>query len=743
METLQATVRSLRGPYQNGWMIAEVEPEAKVVGVLGGIHPGDCCRFEGTWTNHAKFGRQFKAETVVVELPKDVQGIRDYLSRYFPWIGKTIGKKLIEKFGQELFKIVETNHERLVEISGITTDRAREIHETYLEIKGERDSDIWFAAHGITTNLARRLLEKYASKSEAIDAIKRNPYELADEIWGVGFKRADEIAMRMGVEKTSRFRIEAGIVWTLKSSGEDKGHCYLPEDELIRESVRTLEVNYGLVKESMAELVAQEKLVWNEAGIYLLDLKTAEDRVADILARMMTEPHEPIMHDLTEKELEELDADQLKALELSLRHKISIITGGPGTGKSYTIERIIRALGLTGEKSETLRLAAPTGKAAKRMMELTGYEAKTIHRLLEYSPIRNAFGRNAKRQIKYAETYDEDEKTIGGEPVKAIVIDETSMLDIRLMRSLVEAIHPETQVIFVGDVDQLPSVGPGVVLKDMIDAGIPTSRLRTLHRQAAESKINLAAQKINRGEKLTSDDFGKDFWFIPVEPQTKPEDEAKQIPELIKQAIPAIMKNLTWKDKQGEEHPFTLTDIQVLCPMKKGFAGTNFLNQELRPLFNPDGQKISGTEFQTGDRVIQTRNNYALEIFNGDIGKVQSKTTTQDYLDILFDDVQGKRMVPYPIDDLRDLQPAYALTIHKSQGSEFPCVIIPIHTTNFIMLKRNLLYTAITRGKKLVVLVGSMKSVNMAVKTVDSAKRYSGLGKKIQKFLGTGDEVPF
>jgi exodeoxyribonuclease V alpha subunit len=422
-------------------------------------------------------------------------------------------------------------------------------------------------------------------------------------------------------------------------------------------------------------------------------LYNSERIVATRLRKLVKAHHKTIIHDLTQDELDEMDPDQRRALDLALSSKISIITGGPGVGKTHMIKQIIRALGPDDKK---IYLAAPTGKAAKRMNEATGMEATTIHRLLEYSMQLNGFTRNSHHPLD----------------CDALIIDETSMIDIRLMASLMDAFNSYMQVIFVGDVNQLPSVGPGRVLADMIDSEvIPVAWLNTLHRQAGESAINLNAKRINAGKKLDLSRADSDFWVCI-------EENVERIPDLITKTCKAIPR------KYPE---FTLNDIQVLCPQKRSAIGTKNLNEALRPILNPEGVKLKGVEFYSGDRVIQTKNNYNLEIFNGEIGRVSH--VENDFLHLHRDD---GRLLMYPLNQVTELKPAYALTIHKSQGSEFPCVIIPVHTSNYIMLQRNLLYTGITRGKKLVVLIGTMKAINLAIKTIDSKTRYTNLKRFIQ-----------
>jgi exodeoxyribonuclease V alpha subunit len=684
MDAISGTIESISKPYNGGWRFAAVPPHGVVVGNLpDNLRTGDVCLFKGKWKTHQKYGKQFQAEEVHVEIPKDVQGVRQYLGRHFKWIGPTVAIGLIKEFGERLFSVMEHSPEKLTKIHGITAGRALEIQAEYLKIKYDREIDVWFATHGITLGMRNKLVDRYGSKSAAVDAIKSNPYALADEVWGVGFKKADAIALSFGINRDSTQRMGAGVRWVLHESSNGEGHSFLPAEELLTRCRDVLGVGDEPVKVAINAGIQTGKLTAVAGAVYHTDLYMAEKAVTEKLAALAGAHHEIMMSELDPAQISEMDPDQQRAVQAALSSRMSIITGGPGTGKTFVVKRIMAALG-----ERDIMLAAPTGKAAKRMQELTGREALTIHRLLEFNPFDNAFLRDHNNPLE----------------CETLIVDEASMIDIRLMASLMDAVTAKTQVIFVGDVDQLPSVGPGRVLADMIDSEIiPTSRLRTLHRQAAASLININAQRINAGKKLELNNASGDFWYWEVE-------QAEEIPDRIIQCINAI------PGKFG----FALEDIQVLCPQKRGVIGTRELNQKLGPVLNPKGAKLSGIPYRIGDRVIQTRNNYKLEIFNGDIGTVLDATSSHILIRFDFD-------VDYPMEDLSDLQPAYALTIHKSQGSEFPVVIIPVHTTNYMMLKRNLLYTAITRGKSLVVLIGSMKAVNLAIRSVESSMRFSNL----------------
>jgi exodeoxyribonuclease V alpha subunit len=701
MEAIKGVLKSLSQSYNGSWRFGMLQADEpiSIVGAIPDLQLGDLVVCRGQWKQHAKYGRQFQVEHAEVEIPKDAMGVRCYLDRHFKWVGPVLAGKLVERFGDDLFHIIERQPELLSGISGITQTRALEIHNEYLSIKNDQQLDTFFAGNGITVGLRNRLVDRYGSKQKAIEAIKENPYALADEVFNVGFKRADAIAMQMGIKKDSRRRASAGIKWILGESAESEGHCCLPLRTLVERSRQILEAGEARISEEIQKGLNSGNLVLLGDDLYRADLYRAEISVAAKLRELTVAHHAPVMHNLTRADIEELDSDQHQALINALSSKISVITGGPGTGKTYTLNYILKALG----RKTSIELAAPTGKASKRMSEATGYPARTIHRLLEYSPQNNCFNRNAENPLE----------------CDTLIIDESSMIDIKLMANLMDAVTTKTQVIFTGDVDQLSSVGPGRVLADMIDSGnIPVSRLTQLHRQAQESLININAKRINSGKKLDLSTAKSDFWFVP-------EEDPQKIPELIIKAIQKI----------PGQFGLMPDDVQVLCPQKRGPVGTENLNKILKPYLNPnnvafagsihvDG-KLPGVSFFKGDRVIQTRNNYGLEIFNGDIGEVAG--ADKDYLYVNFEGLGGKVKISYPLVDIDDLKLAYALTIHKSQGSEFPCVIIPVHTTNYMMLKRNLLYTGITRGKRLVVLAGTMKAVSLAIRTIDNSKRNSNL----------------
>jgi exodeoxyribonuclease V alpha subunit len=690
METVKGIVEDVR-VYNGGWSIAFVRPGIKVVGHLASLSPGDLCAFQGTWKDHPRYGRQFQAKHVFVEAPKDEMGIRKYLARHFDWIGPATAEKLTAVFGEDLFRVMKEEPERLSGIPGITQERIESIHARFLEIEAEREADMFFASHGITLRMVEKLVEQYGSKDAACRIVKENPYRLAEDVWGIGFRKADDIALSIGIERDFGRRIWAGVNWTLREA-EGDGHCFLPKHELLDRAEKALAVDRSAVlKVIQAEVRERDAAICVDdvGNVSLKALHQAERCAAERLKALLARPAEKVMQNVTQAMLEEMDPDQQRALHLALQSRMTVITGGPGVGKTYTIKRILEAFG----DNTRIELAAPTGKAAKRMAEMTGRPAQTLHRLLEFVP-EVGFTRNKDNPIES----------------EVIIVDESSMIDVRLMQAFMDAVPDDGRVIFVGDVDQLPSVGPGRVLGDMIDSGIvPTARLQTLHRQAQKSLINRNAQRINKGENiLLQNSDGGDFWFIP-------EGDAGNIPGVVESVIRSVPK------KFG----FTLDEIQVLCPQKKGPIGTQEMNKRLGSVFNPHGAIIKGTGFRDGDRVIQLRNNYKLGVFNGDIGVVAGANDSHLFID--FDDIKGPRRVEYPRQSIDELALAFALTVHKSQGSEFPVVIVPLHTTNWIMLSRNLLYTAVTRGKELVVLVGTQQAIRTAIRTVDSHKRFTKL----------------
>lgn len=710
MPTIQGTIESLSRQFNQGWRIGTL----RGIGKVTGLYPADCevgdfIAADGEYTTHPRYGEQFEATQIRREIPTDTRGMRDYLDKHFPFVGPVTAMRLIEHFGDSLFEALEGQPERLREVKGISPSRAAEIHAKYMEIKEDVARDTFFSRHMITPAMVNRLILEYGTKQKAIDTIEQNPYLLADEVWGIGFRKADLIAQSMGIAKDSRRRINAGLEWVLQEASQGEGHCCLPWGELVKRASELLESDAEKVERLIKSKVESGDLVLAEDGnggsmVYLSMLWAAERDVAEKLRLLAGTPQEVMMSDLESSDLASMGEDQRLALDYALKSRILVITGGPGTGKTWTVNMILRALG----RERDVSLAAPTGKAAKRMSEATGREAMTLHRLLRYVP-GVGFTINREKPLE----------------CDTLIVDESSMIDIQLMHHLCDALTVRQTCIFVGDVDQLPSVGPGRVLGDMIDSGvIPTVSLTKLYRQAEHSYINRNAQRINHGDMIElpdQDNINSDFYFIQ-------EEAATEIPDMIRQVIESYSRAMHYRSE----------DIQVLCPMKRGPAGTENLNTFLRPFLNPEGEPIKDSPFLTGDRVIQTKNNYDLEVFNGDVGVVCGMGMDDDFSDedklfVTFEDASGPRRVGYTRTQADQLQLAYALTVHKSQGSEFQVVIVPIHTTNYIMLKRNLIYTAITRAKRCVILVGTMKAVKLAVKTVDASVRWTGLKKAIKE----------
>jgi exodeoxyribonuclease V alpha subunit len=699
MEELTGKVASIRGPYKGGWCVLRVQPGAHtVVGSFGGgVQVGDCMLFKGKWGNHPTYGKQFQSKFHQVDVPKDVAGIKEYMRRHLSGIGAKTADALVRTFGGEVLQIIEESPGRLSEIDGISREGAQRIYEQYQGIKERQGLDVFCSTNGISEAIKARLTTRYGA-SKVIGVVKRNPYIIADDVHGIGFVKADNIAMGVGIKKDAPFRLRAGTIYTLKEA-KTSGHCFLTTKEFPKRASKLLDVSTESALETAISLAEADEsgVTQEDERLYLDRLHYAEKHVASILASYAKSTADPIKHDLTEEQIGTLDKDQAKALELALASKICVITGGPGVGKTYTLKTILEALG-----DRKIALAAPTGKAAKRMIESTGRHAATIHKLLGYNPITNSFEFNLYNTL----------------PADVIVIDESSMIDIELMLHLLNATRVEKhRLIFVGDKDQLPSVGPGAVLGDIIKSEkIPVAYLRTLHRQAAHSLININAQAINAGELPKFDSDSPDMWFLE-------EDNAEAIPELIKDVCESI-GNLG----------FDMTDVQILCPQKKGPIGTGKLNGILqKEVFNPDGASIRGTSFRIGDRVIQLRNNYKLDVVNGDTGTITGADHAGKRVGVRFSGPVDFD-VEYTPDLYEQLSLSYALTIHKSQGSEYPVVVIPCHTTNYIMLRRNLLYTAITRGKQQVVLIGNWKAVRTAVKTIDGSSRNTRLATKIQEF---------
>lgn len=678
-----------------------------VVGKTPAVHPGEGLQASGNWHDDPEYGRQFRAEQISVAQPSSEKGIERFLaSDLIEGIGPVYAKKLVAKFGTKIFDVIDTTSKRLEEIDGIGAKRRKEIKASWEKQKAIREIMIFLHEHHISTARAVRIFKTYGE--ESIEKLKENPWQLARDVQGIGFKSADDIASNLGLHGEVPERLEAGLRHVLLGAG-DQGHCALPRAELVRLGAELLSVDEAKVEEALERTLLQGDLVEEEIeGVVLVfpvHMQYAEKIIAGRILDMGARPPDYPPIDVP-KAIEwcgrktgiELADGQRRAVEMALKSRLLVITGGPGVGKTTILNSILRIL---QAKKVTPVLAAPTGRAAKRLSESTGLEAKTIHRLLEVDGARHRFLRKE------------------GHPLEGdlFVVDEASMIDVQLMQHFLRALPADAHLVIVGDVDQLPSVGPGRVLSDLIECGaVPVVRLTQIFRQASESRIITAAHAINSGQlpDLVPPKDKTDFYFIGVE---NPDDVPAMILKLVKTRI---------HERFGLD---PIRDVQLLAPMNRGSLGVRQLNHTLQESLNPpDPVKFEidsfGITYRTGDKVIQTRNNYDKEVFNGDLGRIREITTDPGRVHVLFDD---GRVAEYEPGELDELALAYAITIHKSQGSEFPAVIIPLATQQFALLQRNLIYTGLTRGKKLVILVGQEKALAMAVRNNDSVERYRGL----------------
>ena len=693
------------------------------VGTIASPAVGEVLSMKGLWTDHPKFGSQFKIIEYRSFAPSSVQGIEKYLgSGLIKGIGPSIAEKIVSLFGAEAFKILDTKPEKLLEIEGIGDKKAAAIHEAWLEQREMRGVMLFLQSYGIGTGYALRVFRHYGSAS--VQVLQENPYRLAVDIFGIGFVTADKIASSMGFSKESPLRIRAGVLHVINELTRD-GHVFVPIEELTASAAEILSVSPELVEKGIEDGRLNQELIieWymdiegkDDCAVYLPPFHYAEVHSAKNLCRILSSPFNgqyaapDVVIPWVQQELGiSFAGQQTEALKTALSSQVMVITGGPGTGKTTLIKAIIKIRSARGFR---IMLAAPTGRAAKRMTEATGHEAKTIHRMLEYTGSSMAGGDFMKNETN---TLDCD----------LLVVDEASMIDQILFHHLLKAIPKDASVVFVGDVDQLPSVGPGNVLKDIIDSGVcPVVHLKEIFRQGEESMIVVNAHKINSGEMPCFDDKSNgtspcDFYFIE---QNDPDKALEIIKELVTLRIP---------QKFGFD---PVKDIQVLTPMHRGSVGTTRLNSELREVLNiQHGSKVQrmGRIVQEGDKVMQIRNNYEKDVYNGDIGTVLRIDGEESKVIVEMD--SGR--VSYDFSELDELIHAYAVSIHKSQGSEYPAVVIPIMTQHYMMLQRNLLYTGITRGKKLVVLVGTKKAVAIAVKNDKTRKRYTRLAGRLKDCL--------
>ena len=704
---------------ENGFCVIRVKARSHrdlvtVVGHAATISAGEWITASGDWMNDRTHGQQFRARFLKTSEPTTVEGIEKYLALgMIRGIGPAYAKKLLRAFGEKVFDVIETQADRLREVDGIGPVRAGRIVAAWAEQKMVREIMVFLHSHGVGTARAVRIFKTYGA--DAIQVMTENPYRLARDIRGIGFKTADAIAMKLGIEKTAMVRVRAGISYAL-TEAMDEGHCGLPTDELLPLAEKLLEVPQELVRTALDLELQEGTVVADRVGetpcVFLAGLHRAERAIAERLLRLANgalpwpwiDPGKALPW--VEKRIGlALAESQVAAIRLALMSKVTVMTGGPGVGKTTIVKAILRIL---SAKRVRLLLCAPTGRAAKRMAEATGFEAKTIHRLLEVDPKGGGFKRGDDNPLD----------------CDLLVVDETSMVDVMLMQALMKAVPDKAALLLVGDIDQLPSVGPGQVLADVIASGaVPVVHLTEVFRQAAQSRIITSAHRINQGSipDLSPPGAESDFYFVQAD---DPESAVGRIIELVKTRIP----------RRFGLNP--IRDIQVLCPMNRGGVGARSLNIELQAALNPAGdRKVErfGWTFAPGDKVMQIENDYDKEVYNGDIGFVTEVEPDEGELTASFDG----RAVTYGFGELDTLVPAYAATIHKSQGSEYPTVVIPIMTQHYAMLQRNLLYTGVTRGKRLVVLVGQKKAVAIAVCNVSGRRRWSKLGEWLRPRAAT------
>jgi exodeoxyribonuclease V alpha subunit len=677
-----------------------------VLGSAAEVHVGEHIQASGEWQQHRQHGLQFRASFLQIVPPTSIEGIRRYLgSGMIKGIGHHFADKLVAAFGEAVFDVIERTPERLLEIDGIGKARVKRLTAGWTEQKAIRDIMVFLQSHGVGTSRAVRIFKAYGA--DAIACVKQNPYRLARDIRGIGFITADQIAQKLGIPKTSMLRARAGISYALLQAVED-GDCGLPQEELLRLAQKLLEIDRSVLEQALLQEIAESSVlvepVADRACVFLPYLRHAEDAIAHAVRRLQLSPP-PWPGVDTEKAIGwverrfdvTLAPRQRDAVSKALSSKSLIITGGPGVGKTTIIRAILAIL---CAKGVTPLLAAPTGRAAKRLAETTGLQAKTIHRLLEFDPKSGGFLRSRDLPLE----------------CDLLVLDEVSMVDVPLMASLLKALPETAALLIVGDVDQLPSVGPGQVLADLIGCGrLPVARLTEIFRQASKSRIIVNAHRVNRGALPELEHAGRDndFYFVEA---SDPEDAAAKVVKVVAERIPA---------RFGLD---PIRDVQVLCPMRRGGVGARTLNLALQAALNPGAADQPSVErfgftYRIGDKVMQIENNYDRDTFNGDIGFITNIDHAAGELAV---DIDGRAVI-YPFGELDEVALAYANTIHKSQGSEYPAVVIPVVTQHYAMLRRNLLYTGLTRGKRLVVLVGQRKAVGIAVRGVRGRRRWSKL----------------
>lgn len=690
---------------ENGYSVMKVKVKGyddlvTLVGNLLEVPAGSVLLCEGEWRVDKRYGQQFQCQTWEEVMPATAYGIEKYLgSGLVKGIGPKFAKLIVGHFGTDTIEVIETDIERLYEVPGIGKKRVEKIRESWEKQKDIKNVMLFLQGFGVSTAYAAKIYRQYGK--ESIDKVKENPYRLADDIWGIGFKTADSIARKMGYEMNDERRLRSGLIYTLNQLA-DEGHCYAEEEQLIATARQLLEADEECIHTAMTHAIETEDLMLDGTGIYLPPFYYAECGTANRLSTLVhTKEVGSIFtarFDLAKLQREtgiEYDEVQVEAIRQAIASKVMVLTGGPGTGKTTTTKAIIAALQSAGMR---ILLAAPTGRAAKRMSEATGMEAKTIHRLLEYNP-QDGYKRN-------------DENPLEGD---ALIVDECSMIDIILMNNLTKALPTTMRLVLVGDIDQLPSVGAGNVLRDIIDSGvIPVVRLTRIFRQAQSSRIVMSAHAINRGcFPDISNGQHTDFFFMK---QEEPEKVAETIVSLVRDRLPKAYRQPT-------------ANIQVLTPMQRGVVGAANLNMALQQALNYNTAALvrGGYTYKEGDRVMQLRNNYDKDVYNGDLGYVRSVDMEERTLTVDFDG----QTVEYEASELDELTLAYATTIHKSQGSEYPIVVMPVLMTHYVMLQRNLIYTGITRAKKICVLVGQTKALAYAIHNMKVLKRNTRLKERL------------
>jgi len=693
---------------ENGYCIGVIDTSQGAITVLGTLsNPKEGIEFSftGEWKHHSKYGRQFNFSSFETHLPSSTTGIEQYLaSGLIKGIGPSFASKIVKRFGSSTLDILNHHPERLLEIEGIGRKKYQGILTALSSLKEMQEVMVFLKSKNIATHHAIRLYKTYGKS--VVGILENNPYQIIDDVYGIGFRTADEIAQHFGVERESIYRLAAGVRFVLDEACRAAGHCYVPKDETLQRTASLLIVDEAKVERALEQCVQQGFVVNENGSLFPLKLHNAEEYSARRISlltkkgvrQLSKEKIQSILALIEQRRNITFDAKQKEAMLHAVLHPITIITGGPGTGKTLCVNGIIE---LADQLSMKYALCAPTGRAAKRLAEMSGREAKTIHRLLEYEPVSGIFRRDEETPLE----------------CELLIVDEVSMVDIQLFNALLAAISPLAQVVFVGDVDQLPSVGPGQVLRDMIESKrIFTVRLDMIFRQSEESSIIINSHRINHGEHPT---FAQDFQFI-----------VEDSPDVIKERIVGLCSTILPQNFRYD----IFNDVQVLSPMNNTLCGVKELNKHLQQILNGHSRVCwqgSERKFLVGDKVMQTRNNYTKDVFNGDVGRVLGVDKEEGILVVNF----YGRKVEYTFDELEELVLAYATTIHKSQGNEFKAVIVPMSLSHYIMLQRNLLYTAVTRAKELLILVGQKNALAMAMKNINVRDRNTMLRKRLQELL--------